>query len=45
MRDDADGEPVDPEKFAEDAGTDPTPEEVDEYLELARKNPPWSDPS
>jgi hypothetical protein len=36
---------VDPEEFAEDAGIDPTPQEVDQYLELADEVPPWSDPS
>jgi hypothetical protein len=35
-------EPADPEEFAEAAGIDPTPQEVDEYLELAKKRPPWS---
>jgi hypothetical protein len=38
-------EPTDPEEFAEEAGTDPTPQEVDEYRELAEKQPPWSAPS
>ncbi|MEU7527447.1 hypothetical protein AB0A74_17065 [Saccharothrix sp. NPDC042600] len=39
-------EPVseDPEQFAEEAGVDPTPQEVDHYLELAEEVPPWSDP-
>jgi hypothetical protein len=37
--------PTDPEEFAEEAGTDPTPQEVDEYRELASKQPPWSAPS
>ncbi|GAA0252425.1 hypothetical protein GCM10010492_61200 [Saccharothrix mutabilis subsp. mutabilis] len=39
-------EPVsqDPEEFAEEAGVDPTPQEVDHYLELAEEVPPWSDP-
>jgi hypothetical protein len=36
--------PVDPEEFAEDAGIDPTPQEVDQYLELAEEVPPWSAP-
>ncbi|MBB5958591.1 hypothetical protein FHS29_005199 [Saccharothrix tamanrassetensis] len=35
---------VDPEEFAEDAGIDPTPQEVDQYLELAEEVPPWSNP-
>ena len=39
-----DGEPVDPEEFAEEAGLDPTPQEVAEYEEPAKKNPPWSSP-
>jgi hypothetical protein len=34
----------DPEEFAEEAGVDPTPQEVDQYLELAEEQPPWSDP-
>lgn len=37
-------EPQDPEEFAEEAGLDPTPQEVEEYQELAKKNPPWSSP-
>ncbi|MGK3207275.1 hypothetical protein [Amycolatopsis sp. MEPSY49] len=36
--------PRDPEEFAEEAGLDPTPQEVEEYQELAKKNPPWSSP-
>jgi hypothetical protein len=32
----------DPEEFAEQAGVDPTPQEVDEYRELAEEVPPWS---
>jgi len=37
--------PADPEEFAEDAGSDPTPQEVDQYLEkLAEDAPPSSDP-
>jgi hypothetical protein len=39
------GEETDPEEFAEAAGTDPTPQQVDEYQELAEKQPPWSAPS
>ncbi|WP_410564921.1 hypothetical protein [Amycolatopsis sp. cmx-4-61] len=39
-----DDDVTDPEEFAEEAGTDPTPQEVAEYEELARKNPPWSSP-
>ena len=39
-----DGEPGDPEEFAEEAGPDPTPQEVAEYEELVKKNPPWSAP-
>jgi hypothetical protein len=35
---------TDPEEFAEEAGLDPTPQEVEEYQELAKKNPPWSSP-
>jgi hypothetical protein len=35
-------ESMDPEEFADAAGIDPTPQEVDEYLELAKKQPPWS---
>jgi hypothetical protein len=35
---------ADPEEFAEAAGVDPTPQEVDEYVELAHKQPPWSEP-
>lgn len=35
----------DPEEFAEEAGVDPTPQQVDEYLELAEEQPPWSNPS
>jgi len=38
-------EPQDPEEFAEEAGLDPTPQEVAEYEELAKKNPPWSSPA
>ncbi|MEU6152950.1 hypothetical protein ABZ816_23420 [Actinosynnema sp. NPDC047251] len=30
---------VDPEEFAEDVGIDPTPQEVDQYLELAVETP------
>ncbi|WP_020646950.1 hypothetical protein [Amycolatopsis balhimycina] len=45
MTDPDDGEPVDPEEFAEEAGLDPTSQEVAEYEELARKNPPWSSPA
>jgi hypothetical protein len=37
-------EPPDPEEFAEAAGIDPTPQEVDEYQKLARETPPWSGP-
>jgi hypothetical protein len=44
MTDPDDGEPVDPEEFAEEAGLDPTPQEVAEYEELAGRNPPWSSP-
>ncbi|MBW4718775.1 hypothetical protein [Saccharothrix obliqua] len=36
--------PQDPEEFAEHAGVDPTPQEVDQYVELADENPPWSGP-
>jgi hypothetical protein len=39
-----DGETQDPEKFAEEAGLDPTPQEVEEYQELAKKHAPWSEP-
>jgi hypothetical protein len=39
------GEVTDPEEFAEEAGTDPTSQEVAEYEELAKKQPPWSAPS
>ena len=28
-----DEQPEDPEEFAEDAGTDPTPQQIDEYRE------------
>ncbi|WNV87427.1 hypothetical protein [Umezawaea sp. Da 62-37] len=35
---------VDPEEFAEEAGIDPTPQEVDRYLEIAEEVPPWSGP-
>ncbi|WP_309111528.1 hypothetical protein [Saccharothrix sp.] len=34
----------DPEEFAEEAGVDPTPQEVDHYRELAEEVPPWSEP-
>jgi hypothetical protein len=45
QRDPVDAEtPRDPEEFAEDAGVDPTPQEVDRYLELAEEVPPWSEP-
>lgn len=37
-------EPQDPEEFAEEAGPDPTPQEVEQYQDLAKKNPPWSSP-
>jgi hypothetical protein len=40
-----DEDPVDPEEFAEQAGTDPTAQEVAEYEELVKKQPPWSAPS
>ncbi|MEV7098355.1 hypothetical protein AB0M80_36500 [Amycolatopsis sp. NPDC051045] len=40
-----DDDVTDPEEFAEEAGTDPTPQEVAEYEELAKKQPPWSAPS
>ncbi|MEU4806288.1 hypothetical protein [Actinosynnema sp. NPDC023587] len=30
----------DPEEFAEEVGIDPTPQEVDQYLELAEDTPP-----
>ncbi|GAA4661626.1 MULTISPECIES: DUF2795 domain-containing protein [Amycolatopsis] len=30
---------TDPEEFAEEAGVDPTPQEVDQYLELAEERP------
>ncbi|NUT91748.1 MAG: hypothetical protein HOY78_06925 [Saccharothrix sp.] len=36
--------PEDPEEFAEEAGVDPTPQEVDHYRELAEEVPPWSEP-
>ncbi|GHF49553.1 hypothetical protein FHX82_003757 [Amycolatopsis bartoniae] len=41
------GEPgtSDPEEFADEAGIDPTPQEVDQYLELAEEQPPWSGPA
>ncbi|MFF1613349.1 hypothetical protein ACFVYA_36750 [Amycolatopsis sp. NPDC058278] len=39
-----DDDVTDPEEFAEEAGIDPTPQEVAEYEELAKKNPPWSSP-
>jgi hypothetical protein len=39
-----DGDDTDPEEFAEAAGLDPTPQEVDEYRKLAERNPPWSSP-
>jgi hypothetical protein len=29
----------------EEEPADPTPQEVNEYVELAKNNPPWSDPS
>lgn len=32
----------DPEEFAEEAGVDPTPQQVDQYLELAEEQPPRS---
>ncbi|NUT92429.1 MAG: hypothetical protein HOY78_10400 [Saccharothrix sp.] len=35
----------DPEEFAEEAGIDPTPQEVDHYRELAEEVPPWSEPA
>ncbi|MEJ2858808.1 MULTISPECIES: hypothetical protein [unclassified Saccharothrix] len=35
----------DPEEFAEEAGVDPTPQEVDHYRELAEEVPPWSEPA
>ncbi|SFW84675.1 hypothetical protein [Amycolatopsis australiensis] len=44
MTEPADDDVTDPEAFAEEAGIDPTPQEVDEYRELAENNPPWSSP-
>jgi hypothetical protein len=38
----ADAEAEDPEQFAEEAGIDPTSQEVDEYLKLADRQAPWS---
>lgn len=35
----------DPEEFAEHAGIDPSPQDVDHYLELADEQPPWSNPA
>ena len=35
---------VDPEEFAEDAGVDPTPQEVDQYLEKLADDAPPSTP-
>jgi hypothetical protein len=35
----------DPEEFAEEAGTDPTPQEVDEYRERIGDPPPEPPPA